>query len=97
MEANSPIIRENCWEWYTSVVKTRMHNYSGELIVFTRWHEEDLIGMISQREPVVDLMAWTQLERPSPEGWLHLNFEALKTGDPTEIDPRQPGEALWEA
>ncbi|MBQ5394061.1 MAG: terminase, partial [Alistipes sp.] len=26
MEANSPLIRENCWEWYTSVVRTRMHN-----------------------------------------------------------------------
>lgn len=36
MEANSPVVRENCWEWYTSVVKTRMHNFSGELIVFTR-------------------------------------------------------------
>ena len=28
MEANSPLIRENCWEWYTSVVRTRMHNAS---------------------------------------------------------------------
>ena len=46
MEANSPVVRENCWEWYTSVVKTRMHNFSGELIVFTRWHEEDLIGTL---------------------------------------------------
>ena len=25
LEAQSPIIRENCWEWYTSVVRTRMH------------------------------------------------------------------------
>ncbi|MBR2961757.1 MAG: terminase family protein, partial [Alistipes sp.] len=44
MEANSPIVRENCREWYTSVVRTRMHNASREIIVFTRWHEEDLIG-----------------------------------------------------
>ena len=51
MEANSPIIRENCWEWYTSVVRTRMHNFSRELIVFTRWHEEDLIGTITSKEP----------------------------------------------
>ena len=52
MEANSPLVRENCWEWYTSVVRTRMHNDSRELLVFTRWHEEDLIGMLRQREPV---------------------------------------------
>ena len=41
MEANSPVIRENCWDWYTSVVRTRMHNDSRELMVFTRWHDED--------------------------------------------------------
>ena len=35
MEANSPLVRANCWEWYTSVVRTRMHNLSRELIVFT--------------------------------------------------------------
>ena len=23
LEANSPIVRANCWEWYTSVVRTR--------------------------------------------------------------------------
>ncbi len=28
--------------------------------------------------------------------WLHLNFEALKVSPPTEIDPRERGEALWE-
>ena len=44
LEANSPLVRANCWEWYTSVVRTRMHNASRELVVFTRWHEEDLIG-----------------------------------------------------
>ena len=58
MEANSPVVRENCWEWYTSVVKTRMHNFSGELIVFTRWHEEDLIGTLCRREPFVEFTDW---------------------------------------
>lgn len=53
MEANSPTVRENCWDWYTSVVRTREHNLSRELIVFTRWHKEDLIGRIQQKERVV--------------------------------------------
>ncbi len=65
MEANSPLVRENCWEWYTSVVRTRMHNDSRELLVFTRWHEEDLIGMLRQCEPVVELRAWEDLARVS--------------------------------
>ncbi len=87
MEANSPLVRENCWEWYTSVVRTRMHNDSRELLVFTRWHEEDLIGMLRQREPVVELRAWEDLARVSADGWLALNFEALKTTPPSAIDP----------
>ena len=97
MEANSPLVRENCWEWYTSVVRTRMHNDSRELLVFTRWHEEDLIGMLRQREPVVELRAWEDLARVSANGWLALNFEALKTTPPSAIDPRAAGEALWPA
>ena len=97
MEANSPLVRENCWEWYTSVVRTRMHNDSRELLVFTRWHEEDLIGMLRQREPVVELRMWEDLERVSADGWLALNFEALKTTPPSAIDPRAAGEALWPA
>ena len=96
MEANSPLVRANCWEWYTSVVRTRMHNRSRELIVFTRWHEEDLIGSIAAREPVEMLHSWAQLDAPPREGWLHLNFEALKASPPTELDPRAEGEALWE-
>ncbi len=95
MEANSPIVRDNCWEWYTSVVRTRMHNDSAELIVNTRWHEEDLIGMISDREEVRSLTEWSQLDDWPPEVWLHLNMEALKVSPPTEIDPREKGEALW--
>ena len=97
MEANSPLVRENCWEWYTSVVRTRMHNDSRELLVFTRWHEEDLIGMLRQCEPVVELRAWEDLARVSANGWLALNFEALKTTPPSAIDPRAAGEALWPA
>ncbi|WP_418992287.1 phage terminase large subunit [Alistipes sp.] len=96
LEANSPLIRANCWEWYTSVVRTRMHNRSRELIVFTRWHEEDLIGTLAAREPVVELREWAQLDTLGRGEWLHLNFEALKTGRPSEIDPRREGEALWE-
>lgn len=95
MEANSPLIRANCWEWYTSVVRTRMHNASRELIVFTRWHEEDLIGTLAGREPVVELREWAQLEGLPADTWLHLNFEALKASPSSEIDPRSSGEALW--
>ena len=96
LEANSPIVRANCWEWYTSVVRTRMHNASRELVVFTRWHEEDLIGTLCRREPFVEFTDWAQLDTLPPDTWLYLNFEALKTRPPSPVDPREPGEALWE-
>ena len=95
MEAYSPLVRENCWEWYTSVVKTRMHNSSCELIVFTRWHEEDLIGVLRQRESVCDIRSWAELDNIDPDTWVALNFEALMTAEPSEIDSRKVGEALW--
>ena len=95
MEANSPVIRENCWEWYTSVVRTRLHNASRELIVFTRWHEEDLIGLLTAKERVTPLESWSQLEKADRDGWLHLNFEAIRTAPPSEIDAREIGEPLW--
>ena len=96
MEADSPIVRANCWEWYTSVVKTRMHNASSELIVFTRWHDEDLIGELCRCEDVVLLREWSDLGRVPPYGWAMLNFEALKSSPPCGLDPRREGEALWE-
>ncbi|MCL2560738.1 MAG: phage terminase large subunit [Rikenellaceae bacterium] len=95
MEANSPVVRENCWEWYTSVVRTRLHNDSSELIVFTRWHEDDLIGKILAKEPHTLLREWGDIDTLPPQRWLVVNFEALKEGLPTEIDPRDEGEALW--
>ena len=95
MEAQSPLVRENCWDWYTSVVRTRMHNTSREIIVFTRWHEEDLIGRLMATERVRMFERWSDVESICEDEWLYLNFEALKASPPTEIDPRNKGEALW--
>lgn len=94
-EANSPIVREGAWDWYTKVARTRLHNDSQQLIVFTRWHPEDIIGRICDTEDVIEIRRWDDLERVPKNGWALLNFEAIKTGEPTEIDPRKEGEALW--
>ncbi|MDR2912381.1 MAG: phage terminase large subunit [Alistipes sp.] len=96
LEANSPVIRENCWDWYLSVVRTRMHNDSSELIVNTRWHQEDLIGLIGAKEPVCRFTDWSQLDNWPPDTWLYFNLEALKVSPACEVDPRESGEALWE-
>lgn len=97
-EGNSPIIREAAWKWYTTVVRTRLHNQSQELIVFTRWHDDDLIGRIEKSgEEIIDAKRWADFENVPPGAWVRINFEALKEGEPTELDPREKGEALWES
>lgn len=96
-EANSPSIREISWHWYTTVVRTRLHNDSQELIVFTRWHEDDLIGRIEKSgERVIVAKTWADVDNCPKNAWLLINFPALKVGEPTELDPRHEGEALWE-
>lgn len=95
-EGNSPIIRDAAWSWYTSTVRTRLHNKSQELIVFTRWHEEDIVGHIAESETIIDVESWKDLRDIPDQAWVRLNFPALKVGEPTELDPRQDGEALWE-
>lgn len=95
-ESNSPIIREAAWDWYTTVVKTRLHNDSQELIVFTRWHEDDLIGRLEKKEKVITVNNWSDLDDIPKGAWVKINFEAIKTGEPTEIDQREAGEVLYE-
>lgn len=96
-EGNSPVVREAAWKWYTSVVRTRLHNKSQELIVFTRWHEDDLIGRIERNgEKIIEAQSWADLEDIPDKAWVRINFEALKTGVPTDFDGREEGEALWE-
>ena len=96
-EGNSPVVRNAAWKWYTTVVRTRLHNNSQELIVFTRWHEDDLIGRIEKSgEKIIDIKTWNDITDIPAGAWVRINFEGLKSGDPTEIDPRECGVALWE-
>lgn len=80
-DAWSHIIRDNVWDWYTSTAETRLHNDSQVLIVFTRWHEEDLAGRLLEQEP---------------ELWEVVKFPAIKTDTQIIGDNRKTGEALWE-
>lgn len=96
-EGNSPVIREAVIEWYTSVVMKRLHNDSQQLIVFTRWHAEDLIGWLEEKDTVITLNSWEQLkpENIDKDAWYKVNFPALMNTAPTELDPREMDEALY--
>ena len=78
-EAMSIRIREKVWSWYTDVFETRLHNDSQQLIIMTRWDQDDLAGRILARD---------QSE------WEVVSFPAIKEHD-NEYDPRDVGDALW--
>lgn len=60
-EANSITYRQRVWDWYNSVLSTRLHNNSKQLFIMTRWHEDDLAGRILKAEP----NDWTTLVIPA--------------------------------
>lgn len=80
MAAWSSTVRQNISDWYDSVADSRLHNDSQQLIVYTRWHHEDLAGELLKKER---------------DEWDVCIFPAIKEGEPTEIDPRKEGEPLW--
>jgi phage terminase large subunit-like protein len=45
-EAESVVIRERNWEWFTSTALTRVEPGGSVIVVHTRWHEDDLIGRL---------------------------------------------------
>lgn len=45
-EADSHIMRERAWSWFTEVAMTRLMPGGIVLLVMTRWHEDDLAGRI---------------------------------------------------
>lgn len=50
-EANSEILRENIWEWYTGSIVQRYWPDTRVIIIATRWHENDLIGRLIEDQP----------------------------------------------
>lgn len=94
-EANSPVIREAAWKWYYTVVRSRLHNRSQQLIVFTRWHSDDLIGRIGKLEQIIEIKSLNDIKDIPDGAWIKINFEAIKVSEKTEIDPREFGEVLW--
>lgn len=48
-EANSLTIRNTVWNWFLKVADSRTHGNSMIVIIQTRWHEDDLIGRLTDK------------------------------------------------
>lgn len=45
-EAESEVIRNKIWNWYTSTLYTRLMPGGAVIVIMTRWHEDDLVGRL---------------------------------------------------
>ncbi len=86
-EAASPAIRQKLWDWFTQDAMTRMMTkFACVVVVHTRWHEDDLIGRLT--DPTNPCYSETEAAK-----WKIINLPAIAGAN----DPlgRKPGEALW--
>jgi len=49
-EAESPSQREKLYDWFTSTAMTRVEPGGSVIVLHTRWHQDDLIGRLSQED-----------------------------------------------
>lgn len=49
-DADSERSRAKAWDWYTNDLLTRLKPGARQIVVMTRWHEDDLGGRILERE-----------------------------------------------
>lgn len=88
-EAQSATIRNDVWDWYTHVVETRCNVFSAQVLIQTRWHEDDLIGRLTDQKnqhyhPLVG------------KQWKVINIPAIITTEElATIMSMKIGDALW--
>lgn len=86
-EADSATAREKLWTWFTQVAMTRLMDAASRVvIIMTRWHEDDIIGRLT--DPGNECY-----NAEEAENWRILALPAIAVAN----DPmgRTVGEPLW--
>jgi predicted phage terminase large subunit-like protein len=58
-DAESLLVRDRIWEWYLSDFRPRLIPNARQILIQTRWHEDDLAGRALNHEP------WEVVELPA--------------------------------
>lgn len=87
-EAESDTIREKVWNWYTSTFYTRQEGNSAIVVIMTRWHTDDLVGRLLQKQEE-DRLA----NKSNYDKWEVIRFPAIAEED--EPPYRLKDEPLW--
>jgi len=93
-EADSVLIRDERWRWLRAVARTRLSPTGAMVITHTRWHDDDIIGRLTEGE---DAESYVMYEDYIKNGlgdakWVRIKLQAIATEDETY---RKEGEALW--
>lgn len=84
-EADSEVIREARWKWFTAAAFTRLMPGGRVLIVLTRWHDDDIVGRIFNEEYV---------PREESSKWRAVKFPAITPSGAALCPKRYPLEQL---
>lgn len=83
-DASSETVRKRMNERFNNTIKSRTNSKRTPIIIIMqRLHEEDMAGFL--------------LNGGSEFDFFHLNLPAINEDGPSELDPRELGEALWPA
>lgn len=96
-EADSALVRDRLWDWFTTTAYTRLHPGGSVLVIATRWHEEDLSGRLK-----------AQSGKGGADVWEEIHFPAIDADDNALWSERYPlaelrrieasvGSRTWEA
>jgi predicted phage terminase large subunit-like protein len=80
VEAESALHRERLWDWWQSVMRTRLEPHGSVVVFMTRWHADDLAGrLIKLGWPYVCLPAISEEGSALwPERWPLAQLEPLR-------------------
>lgn len=86
-EADSLLIRDGLWQWYNQVLKSRLMNKFGTIVMIqTRWNEDDLVGRLT--DPLNPYY-----NHDEAKIWRSIDLPAL--AEENDVLGRKEGEALW--
>jgi predicted phage terminase large subunit-like protein len=85
MQADSLAYRKQVNSWYPTVAKTRLSKNGHIIIVYTRWHIDDLAGVLLKQQ---------ELDK-GVDQWEVIHFPFIAEGKLHPKDPRELGEPIW--
>lgn len=88
-DADSLATRDEVWGFFTRVMNTRMLNTGAVIIIHTRWHEDDLIGRLT--DPTNP-----HYNADVAKHWTYINIPEIMDDEKiASILGKKVGDALW--